>query len=135
MNPLPISLPRGGTVVFNSLYDSREPILLTQDILLVSLPNNTFIDVGWYPEHDPKGTYCLRVYQDDWQNQLLAEPIRTRSAHEVAKQVAQLAVRYSTETTTSTTFWRGVPLLPGVINTSCSSVWPLLYSAKELQDA
>ena len=54
MTPLSLKLPRGAEIAFNSLYDSKQPILLIQDVALVSMPNDIYIDVGWYPEHDPR---------------------------------------------------------------------------------
>jgi len=48
-------------VVVNSLFDSKEPGFLTQDLLLVELPGKTYIDVSWFPEHDPKGAYTISV--------------------------------------------------------------------------
>ena len=59
MTPLSLKLPRGAEIAFNSLYDSKQPILLIQDVLFVSLPNDIYIDVGWYPEHDPSGAYRI----------------------------------------------------------------------------
>ena len=31
---------------------------------MVRLTNGICIDVGWFPEHDPKGIYKLRVFQE-----------------------------------------------------------------------
>jgi hypothetical protein len=50
-------------VVVNSLFDSNEPGFLTQDLLLVELPGKTYIDVSWFPEHDPKGAYTIRLFR------------------------------------------------------------------------
>jgi hypothetical protein len=51
----------GAKVVVTSLFDSKEPGFLTQDLLLVELPGKTYIDESWFPEHDPKGAYTISV--------------------------------------------------------------------------
>src|SRR5262249_16724021 len=93
MNPLPLRVPPRGRVIFNYLCPTYDPLALTQDIALVSLPNNVFIDVGWYPEHDPHGAYRISVYQHEWDNQLLANRSRTANAHDVPAIVHHLAER------------------------------------------
>ena len=55
------SYDTGAKVVVNSLFDSKEPGFLTQDLLLVELPGKTYIDVSWFPEHDPMGAYTISV--------------------------------------------------------------------------
>jgi hypothetical protein len=55
-------LPNARLVV-SSLFDSKEPELLTQDLLLVELPGSTYIDVSWFPEHDPSGAYVVTVFR------------------------------------------------------------------------
>ena len=39
------------------IFESKDPILLSEDLLEVSLPTGRTIDVGWYPEHDSAGAY------------------------------------------------------------------------------
>jgi hypothetical protein len=95
MNPLPLKLPHGAEIAFNSLYASKQPSSLVQDVLFISLPNEVFIDVGWYPEHDPLGSYRICVYQGAWDNQLLPDPIRTSDAYRVADEVSRLAREHS----------------------------------------
>jgi hypothetical protein len=58
-----LGMASGARVVVNSLYDSREPGFLTADLLLVELPSKTYIDVSWYPEHDPSGAYTVTVFR------------------------------------------------------------------------
>jgi hypothetical protein len=53
----------GATIVVNSLFDSRDPGVLAQDLLLVELPGKTYIDVSWFPEHDPSGAYIITVFR------------------------------------------------------------------------
>lgn len=97
MNLIELEIPdwTGAEVVFNSLYDVLQPSVLTQDTLLVSLPNDVFIDVGWYPERDPSGSFRVNVYRRDWDNQLLSEPVRTRDPNILARNVEQLVRKFA----------------------------------------
>jgi hypothetical protein len=97
VNPIDLTFPAGveAEVLFNSLYPDKQQSHLIQDVLLVALARDIFIDVGWYPERDPNGAYRISVYRESWDNQLLLEPIRTADPHEVAAWVRTLAARYS----------------------------------------
>ena len=90
-------------VLYNSLYDELRLPLLTADVLLISLPNGVYIDVGWYPERDQNGAYLIRAYREDWDNQLLPQPYRSRDAGEIATEVRRLAVKYGTSVTVNLT--------------------------------
>lgn len=116
MNSISLHLPKSSSIVFNSLYPSSDPKLLVQDILLVKLPNDVFIDVGWYPEHDPNGRYVIHVFKGDWNNQMLATPLGEPDANQVALRVENLAARYSSQETIKNIN------LPSVSNTSGSSM-------------
>ena len=94
MTPIDIQLPPGA-VIANYLYPAMTLADLTQDILTVHLPNGYYIDVGWYPEHDPKGRYVIRVFREHWDQQKLDTPIMTRDQHQVRYFVESLAVRFS----------------------------------------
>jgi hypothetical protein len=65
MKPLTLNLLNapGAMVVVNSLYDSKDPGFLVQDLVLVELPGMTYIDVSWFPEHDPSGAYTVSVFR------------------------------------------------------------------------
>src|SRR6478752_5616718 len=93
MNPISPNLSQapGARVVVNSLYDSQEPGFLTQDLLLVELPGRTFIDVSWFPEHDPSGSYCVSVFRGPDQ---LAEA-EAKSASDAVSLVEELAGRFA----------------------------------------
>ena len=93
MNPLPISLPPGAELVSHGLFDSKDPAYLTEDLVLVSLPAGTFIDVSWKPELDPDGSYVVTVYRDSWDNQLSGST--TRDPFEALEDVEKLAVEFS----------------------------------------
>lgn len=89
MNCLEIHLPEGAEVS-NYLYADMDADDLTQDIVTVSLPNGFYIDVGWYPEHDPSGCYWVRVFREYWDNQMIPE-IKLENPHEVVLTVERLA--------------------------------------------
>jgi hypothetical protein len=96
MTPIELRLPRGkAKVIYNSLYADRALAHLTEDVALVDLGNNVLIDVGWYPDRDPAGSYRINVYQGQWHKQL-RKPIRTKDPHRVAEQIQKLASRFST---------------------------------------
>jgi len=82
----------GARIVVNSLDDSKEPGFLTQDLLLVELPGRTYIDVSWFPEHDPAGAYTVTVFRGH--NQI--HDVETKSAYEAVNLVENLAKAFST---------------------------------------
>ncbi len=44
----------------------------TEDILQIKYGDRFLLDVGWYPEHDPKGKFSIvAVVDQDWMNPLL----------------------------------------------------------------
>jgi hypothetical protein len=83
-------LPNARLVV-SSLFDSKEPGFLTQDLLLVELPGKTYIDVSWFPEHDPSGDYIVTVFRGHDQ---LCET-ETSSPFEAIKLVERMASPFS----------------------------------------
>jgi len=49
-----------------------------EDILQIEFGKRFILDVGWLPEHNPKGFFIIRAIKDcDWQNPLLKEKCRT----------------------------------------------------------
>jgi hypothetical protein len=78
-------------IVVNSLYDSRDPGFLTQDLMLVELTDRTYIDVSWFPEHDPSGVYVITVFRGHDQ----IHDVEAKTAHEAANLVERLAALYS----------------------------------------
>jgi hypothetical protein len=86
-----LEMAPGAKVVVNSLYDSKDPRCLTQDLLLVELTAKTFIDVSWFPEHDPSGAYVVSVFRGHEQ----IHEIETRSAFEAVRFVENLAYEFS----------------------------------------
>ncbi len=58
--------------------------------IALALPTGFFISVERYPEHDPRGSYYVRVYHRDWDCQEL--PVKViKSADEVVQTVKRLA--------------------------------------------
>ena len=62
MNLLVPNLGSSSKLVYSALYDCQDPGVLTQDLLLVELPGKLYIDVSWFPEHDPSGWYTVSVF-------------------------------------------------------------------------
>ena len=93
MNPVKLRLPPGSET-YNFLYRTRNPEYLVQDVLSVSLPNGFCIDVGWFPEHDPAGHYCIRVFQEHPDAQKIP-PIESRNLDDVIQTVESLAARFN----------------------------------------
>jgi hypothetical protein len=94
MNLLTPDLHRanGAKVVVNSLYASKDPGFLTQDLLLVELTGKTHIDVSWFPEHDPSGAYVVTVFRG---HAVILET-ETKSAYDAVMLVEKLAESLST---------------------------------------
>ncbi len=84
---------QGGRVVSSSLYDSSAPAYLTQDLLLVALPGEIFIDVSWAPEHDPGGCYYVTVFRD----QVDFRTATCQSPHAAIAAVEGFAAEFSAE--------------------------------------
>jgi hypothetical protein len=94
MNPIKITLPPGSEIS-NFLYPEMDIKDLTQDILTARLANDYYVDVGWYPECDPKGRFVIRVFHGYWDHQKLSRPIETRDISAVIYNVEALAERFS----------------------------------------
>jgi hypothetical protein len=66
MEPVALNIPSAAEIVFNNLYRTNDPTLLTADLLGVALPGEMFIDVSWHPERDASGEYTVTVYHKLW---------------------------------------------------------------------
>lgn len=86
---VPIPIPTGARI-YNRLY--RDPSIhdLDQDLLTIAFENGRFVDVGWYPEHDPQGAYIVRAFAGSWEHQLI-NPYRTTDVYDAAAIAARLA--------------------------------------------
>ena len=75
-----LSIPYGWKIMWNELpetdpgtleKDSREWLLFSEDILYIEKEKTELnkeklaLDLGWYPEADPNGEFCLYVIKDD----------------------------------------------------------------------
>src|SRR5580700_6693046 len=100
MNPIDLRIPDecGARIVFNSLYPVKQIPNLIQDVIFIELPNDDYLDVGWYPEHDPNGSYRISLYHGDWSNQLI-DPIIATNEIEVARRVRDIIVERCRPTT------------------------------------
>lgn len=96
MSPISIEIPSGARIT-NQLFPTSNSDYLTQDLVTIALPNGCFVDVGWYPEHDPTGEYFVRVFYEYWDAQL-REPFCTRDPREAAALAEELARVYSRQT-------------------------------------
>jgi hypothetical protein len=94
MEPVNLTLPSGARVLFNSLYQSNDPDLLTQSILAVKLADGSVIDVSWFPEYDPAGAYTITWFQGSWDNQkeVIESPDIDRVVREVQRMARQTGV-------------------------------------------
>lgn len=97
----PLRLPASWVARWNELREldpgalhSEDPDweLLTEDLLhLEHTPTGLVMDVGWYPEASPQGTFKLEVIRgSDWDQPLTT--FRTRSLRELSERVEQLAL-------------------------------------------
>ncbi len=93
MNAIKPRVP-DGSKVYSFLYRTTDPEYLTQDVLAISLPSGFYIDVGWFPEHDLKGEYVIRVFFRQWENEQIA-PIRVRTVDDLVPAVELLAERFN----------------------------------------
>lgn len=94
MNPVLPNINIPGVKISSFLYRNRNPDYLTQDQIIVALPNGYHIDVSWHPEHDPGGTYVIRVF---WQyaDNPRGQPVLTKDFNEMLSAVEQLASIFS----------------------------------------
>jgi hypothetical protein len=51
------------------LYRTTHPDYLLEDLIQVELRTGICIDVGWYPARDPRGSYCVVVFDGTWDKQ------------------------------------------------------------------
>jgi hypothetical protein len=87
------SLPEGATIK-GCLFASHNPELLAEDLVEVDLPSGLTIDLGWYPEGEPSGSFQIVLYSEYWGNQIIP-PIQKRTIPEVVQTVEELARLYS----------------------------------------
>lgn len=91
MNKIDLTLPPEA-VTIGELYDTMDRDFLTEDIVQVSLPNGIHVDVGWYPDLDPSGSFHVVVFRDTWENRLMEST--TRDPQEVKRLVEEYVAQY-----------------------------------------
>jgi hypothetical protein len=105
MTPVPIQIPDDARLT-NHLYRSTDPELLDADLVTIGLRNGYFIDVGWYPEHDPRGRYVIRVFWQYGDDQQIPQIEKHRvddvvlCAEQLAEHFSSVAVPHSIASTT-----------------------------------
>ncbi|MFJ9288756.1 hypothetical protein [Bacillus halotolerans] len=96
-NFLRLKIPAGWTVDYITLKDTDPETLeanddawlfdFNQDLLQIShKTKKLLLDVGWYPEGDPTGSYGIELIKnEDWDNSL--EEVRCTDLKELSKQL------------------------------------------------
>ena len=88
---MPLRIPSTWAILHNSFGD-EDPIVRDESIVnseyynedllwiqriqptstnWVTDPNGHILDLGWYPDADPKGTYRITLIRGNWSNELL----------------------------------------------------------------
>lgn len=102
-NLLRLKIPEGWTIDYNTLKDTN-PITLgaedeawlfdfNQDLLQIShKTKNLLLDVGWYPEGDPTGSYGIELIQNqDLEHPL--EDVMCEDPNELVKQLDRIFMK------------------------------------------
>lgn len=96
----PLRIPSSWEISYNSFVeldpeklnnDEKEKwINFTENLLQVKhIKYNIFVDVGWYPEGDPSGSYGLELIKNnDWRNPLLS--FDTKKKDEIVEKIELL---------------------------------------------
>ena len=91
----PIDLQLGDDVIVKGcFYPTKDPVYLREDLLEIDLPSGLTIDVGWYPEGDPKGAYRIVVFQGYWVRQVI-EPITTPETDRAVQVIRSLCSMFA----------------------------------------
>ncbi len=101
-----LAIPSGWEMVVNNFMyinlleagDNDEVWLnLTEDIMYIQRKRKKVqlgIDVGWYPENEPKGQYCVKVIQNnDWEKPI--ELYESRNIDNIISKVEAYLEKYS----------------------------------------
>jgi hypothetical protein len=95
----PFRIPSNWEVSYNS-FTELDPVNLgkkpgewinfTENLLQIkNIRYNILLDVGWYPEGDPNGSYGVELIKDnDWQNPLVS--FNTANKKEVVEKIELL---------------------------------------------
>ena len=87
-----------GKVTYNSFdisFDKpfeQQTFSLNEDLVQVEYENGYLIDIGWYPECDPKGELILQLIHDnDWSN-----PVKKINIHNVDSLYEEIRLMINT---------------------------------------
>ena len=86
-----------GIITYNS-FDIDETVPFqekwysyNEDILQIKFGDRITLDVGWYPEGDPKGKFMVKaVLDDDWLNPI--SKIKCRNLSELKRAIEKTAL-------------------------------------------
>ena|SRR5712692_2526420 len=92
MKAITLRLP-AGAIQRGGIYPTKRRHYLTQDMLEVELGGEIFVDVGWWPQRDPSGSFVVSVFKTDWEHQLEPQYF-TKNAHDAAAKVEEWARKF-----------------------------------------
>ena len=94
MTPIDLTpLRHHNTIIHGELFDSNDPSVLLEDLIEIELPSNKFIDLGWYPEHNLKGNYTIRLWS---RNNPRADQLFHTNDHNHALLIIQQLLKQNT---------------------------------------
>ena len=80
-------------LVTHHLVASKDLGCLSGDLVFIELPNSVSIDISWYPEHDPSGSYVITMFKHgDWDHPLLQA--KTEDPEQAARNAKSMAVQH-----------------------------------------
>lgn len=86
-----IELQFAGCRVRGALIESNDPADLTDDMLEIELPNQMYIQAGWFPQYSPTGKYRVIT---DWRTEPVVPLFYPADVAEAEKYIRSLVNRY-----------------------------------------
>lgn len=94
---------KDGTITYNDFHiDLTKPLEdqmweIKEDLLQIQYNQNYLIDVGFYPEFDPSGTFGISVIKDcDWEKPLLKKQTKKEKFLETLQECIDFAAHLQT---------------------------------------
>lgn len=93
----------GGKIIFDDfnidlnipVEEQNTVIILQQDLLYIKYGDHYIIDVGWYPEGNPKGFLKIMIIEnDDWDNPIFEKKLIAKDLKQfpqVLEEAAKIA--------------------------------------------
>ena len=88
-----------GKVIYNNFHIISDKSIedqceyLLEDLIQVEYDDSLLLDIGWYPECDPKGDFTIYLIREfDWDKPL--EKINVRNIEEIINAVEMLKTEY-----------------------------------------